>query len=177
MLGEKDIVSIENPSADIKWSPAIVILRVEPSVIFKNVIIELKSTYEEVKVFVSEIPNIKGRLDCKFETIIMPSKGIGTDAGGNKYIICPIPLFPNLDTSLSSGSKLIQVEIMSCSNVIFTSVTPADRTIEFMEVPLISTITPKYIPRFIEYAPNQEIRDEHKLVITGMGFHNSITYY
>jgi len=46
-------------------------------------------------------------------------------------------------------------------------------TVEFVEVPIIKSISPRIVPRYIQ-APLDDIK---KLVITGSGFDSSMTYY
>ena len=93
-LNERGIFSIDATSLSITYTAPITITGIEPSVIFKNVFSSLESSNENIKVFVADFPNFSGRVDCKFNNVILQSIGTNQDVNGNKYIICPLPLFP-----------------------------------------------------------------------------------
>ena len=47
----------------------------------------------------------------------------------------------------------------------------------FVDVPVITSVTPRYFPRYIEYPPDQEIQDSHKIVVEGVNFDSTLAYY
>mmetsp|Transcript_6134 Transcript_6134/g.7087 ORF Transcript_6134/g.7087 Transcript_6134/m.7087 type:complete len:103 (-) Transcript_6134:5-313(-) len=77
---------------------------------------------------------------------------------------------------MSVGTISVLVEIVSCNSVIYSANAAADHTIQFLDTPVVTRIAPRFVPRLIEYPPNQKILDEHKLTIFGSGFDSSIEY-
>ena len=128
-----------SPALYTQHSDILEVTSIEPTVLFKNVYEELTSNHETVKIFVTHLPELTSLIDCQFNNIVLTSLGNGEDYGGNKYIICPIPLFPNFEGSISEGNKSITINLLSWGETIFTSSSTSLHTLKFLNVPEIDT--------------------------------------
>ena len=128
-----------SPALYMIHSDILQITSIQPSVMFKNIYKKLESSYETVKVFISTLPNFTTKIDWRFGNIVLTSLGTGDDGLGNKYILCPVPLFPNFEGSLNEGNKSVVVEILSCGEPIFRSSSTSLHTLKMLDVPVIDT--------------------------------------
>ena len=75
-----------------------------------------------------------------------------------------------------SEEKQISVEIVIWGGVTYGASILGANTITILSVPIVTSVSPRFVPRYYEYPPDQEIPDEYLLIISGSGFINSISY-
>lgn len=54
---------VDQPPLSITFTAPILITKVQPAVIFKDVFTALESTNDHIKIFVQDYPKFKGRVD------------------------------------------------------------------------------------------------------------------
>lgn len=126
------------PAIEVLRSDIIEITNIEPTALFKNLYTTLESSYETIKVFVNHLPDFTAKIDCKYNNIVLTSLGTGEESGNN-YILCPVPLFPNFEGSLTEGNKSVVIELQNWGESIFTSSSTSMHTLSILDTPEIDT--------------------------------------
>ena len=110
-------------------------------------------------------------------TETFPAVSFVTNNDGSKYILWYTPLFPHTDTSRTSSVSTTTINITGCNYKTYKALNSIHNTLEYIQTPTLTAVSPKFIPRFIEYDPDQTINDANKLMVSGTDFDSTVTYY
>ena len=75
-----------------------------------------------------------------------------------------------------SETTQVSVEIVTCGNVTYGASTAGANTITIFSLPIITSVSPRSVPRYIEYPPDQGIPSQYLLTVSGTGFDSSLSY-
>ena len=86
-------------------------------------------------------------------------------------------MFPHTDTSSTSSISTTTIDIIGCNYKTYTATDSSHNTLQYIQTPTLTSVSPRFIPRYIEYDPDQTINDANKLVVLGTDFDSTVTYY